>query len=147
VVNPGSGPGPDSLPDGNYTREIPKLTAHPNTRVLGYVATTYANRDKALVVKDIETYAGWPTQSSNSGMAVNGIFFDETPQDFSASALAYLKDLTGSVRGMASFGPDNFVRSFLPDESILFSCLVTVLFEILSCFLPLRYLYFFPPKP
>lgn len=121
VVNPGSGPGPEALPDGNYTREIPKLTAHPNARVLGYVATTYATRDKALVIKDVETYANWPAQSSNPKLAVNGIFFDETPQEFNASALEYLKDLTDSVKGLANLGPENFVSEvFLHSLSMLY---------------------------
>lgn len=123
MVNPGSGPGPEALPDGNYTREIPKLTAHPNTRVLGYVATTYATRDKALVVKDVETYANWPEESSNPKLALNGIFFDETPQEFNASAFEYLKDITGSVKGMANLGPENFVSGvFLRPDLTLFYC-------------------------
>lgn len=126
VVNPGSGPGPEALPDGNYTREIPKLTAHPNTRVLGYVATTYTTRDKALVLKDVETYANWTAQSSNPKLAVNGIFFDETPQQFNASALEYLKDLTSSVKSLEGLGPDNFVSVFPPSFSSFLFFYVTL---------------------
>lgn len=110
VVNPGSGPGPNALPDGNYTREIPKLARHPNVRLLGYVPTTYTKRNISLVRKDIETYAAWPTNSSNPDLAVRGIFFDETPQQYDERALAYLQNLTTFVKEMDGLGPDNFVR-------------------------------------
>ena len=111
VINPGSGPGPNSLPDGNYTREIPKLASYNNVRLLGYVATTYATRDISLVRKDIETYAGWPTNSSTPDLAVQGIFFDETPQQYDVNALAYLEELRDFVRGAPGLGPDNYVCS------------------------------------
>lgn len=114
MINPGSGPGPNPLPDANYTREIPLLRRFDNVRLLGYVATTYANRDIALVREDIETYAAWPTRSSNASLAVNGIFFDETPQAFDANALAYYQELTTLVKQSKGLGPDNSVSSFIP---------------------------------
>lgn len=113
VINPGSGPGPDALPDANYTREIPKLVSFDNVRVLGYVATTWATRNISLVRKDIETYAAWPTNSSNPNLAVRGIFFDETPQQFNASALNYLQNLTDFVKDTPGLGPDHYVRATL----------------------------------
>lgn len=110
VVNPGSGPGPDALPDANYTREVPKLASYDNVRLLGYVATTYANRNISLVRRDIETYAAWPTNSSNPKLAVRGIFFDETPQQYDLNTLAYLQELTAVVKSHPGLGPDNYVR-------------------------------------
>lgn len=110
VVNPGSGPGPNALPDGNYTREIPKLARYENVRLLGYVPTTYTKRNISLVRKDIETYAAWPSNSSNPDLAVRGIFFDETPQQYDAKSLAYLQALTAFVKGVPGLGPDHFVR-------------------------------------
>lgn len=118
VINPGNGPGPDSLPDANYTREIPKLAAHNNVRLLGYVHTTYATRNISLVRKDIETYAAWPTVSSNPGLAVRGIFFDETPQQYSAHSLAYLQNLTELTKGLNGLGSDPFVSYLFPFFSI-----------------------------
>jgi Spherulation-specific family 4 len=109
VVNPNNGPGSSPLPDANYIREILKLTTHDNVRLLGYVATGYANRDFSLVRKDIETYAEWPSESSNPALAVRGIFFDETPQEYNTNAWAYLQDLTNMVKQSKSLGPDNFV--------------------------------------
>ena len=109
VINPGNGPGPDSLPDGNYTREIPKLTAYPNVRLLGYVYTSYGKRNVSAVRKDIQTYADWPTNSSNPNLAVRGIFFDETPQQYEAQTLTYLQGLTDFVKDLKDLGPDQFV--------------------------------------
>jgi len=118
VINPGSGPGPNPLPDANYTREIPLLRRFDNVRLLGYVATTYANRDIALVREDVETYAAWPARSANGSLAVNGIFFDETPQAFDENALAYYQELTSLVKQSKGLGPDNTVSSFIPTFDI-----------------------------
>ncbi|RJE23052.1 Cell surface [Aspergillus sclerotialis] len=132
IINPGSGPGPNALPDGNYTREIPKLARYENVRLLGYVPTTYTKRNISLVRKDIETYAAWPTNSSNPDLAVRGIFFDETPQQYDAKALAYLQSLTSFVKKMPGLGPDNFVvhnPGVVPDSRYLASADSTVVFE------------------
>jgi hypothetical protein len=102
------------LPDANYTREIPNLRQYDNVRLLGYVATTWANRNISLVRQDIQTYAAWPSQSSNSSLAVNGIFFDETPQQFDANALAFYQELTTLVKQSKGLGPENFVRFCSP---------------------------------
>lgn len=85
------------------------MTAHDNVRVLGYVATTYAKRNISSVRNDIETYAAWPTISANPKLAVRGIFFDETPQQYNASDLAYLEELTSVVKNTPGLGPDHFV--------------------------------------
>ncbi|KAL4737830.1 Spherulation-specific family 4 [Aspergillus similis] len=132
VVNPGSGPGPNPLPDRNYTQEIPRLTAHDNVRVLGYVATTYAKRNISSVRSDIETYAAWPTISANPKLAVRGIFFDETPQQYNASDLAYLEELTSVVKTTTGLGPDHFVfhnPGVVPDSRYLSTADSTVVFE------------------
>ncbi|KAJ6111741.1 hypothetical protein N7523_007802 [Penicillium sp. IBT 18751x] len=132
VINPGSGPGPNALPDANYTREIPKLAAHDNVCLLGYVHTTYATRNISLVRKDIETYAAWPTASSNPDLAVRGIFFDETPQEYSANSLAYLQNLTDLTKGLDGFGASPFVvhnPGAVPDSRYLSTADSTVVFE------------------
>ncbi|KAL4870852.1 hypothetical protein BDV12DRAFT_45013 [Aspergillus spectabilis] len=132
VVNPGSGPGPNALPDGNYTSEVPKLAAHDNVRLLGYVHTTYAKRNISLVRRDIETYAAWPTNSADPNLAVRGIFFDETPQRYDADDFAYLEELTSVVRNTPGLGPDNFVfhnPGVIPDPRYLSTADSTVVFE------------------
>ncbi|KAJ6117524.1 hypothetical protein N7512_007249 [Penicillium capsulatum] len=116
VINPGNGPGPNALPDANYTREVPALASYANVRLLGYVHTTYATRNISLARKDIETYAAWPKASSNPNMTVRGIFFDETPQAYSAQSLAYLQNLTDLVKEQDGFGADPFVNLVLASE-------------------------------
>ncbi|CAI7639028.1 unnamed protein product [Penicillium viridicatum] len=132
VINPGNGPGPNSLPDGNYTREIPKLTAYANVRLLGYVYTSYGKRNVSAVRKDIQTYADWPTNSSNPNLAVRGIFFDETPQQYEAQTLTYLQGLTEFVKDLEDLGPDQFVvhnPGAVPDSRYLATADSTVVFE------------------
>ncbi|PTU17590.1 hypothetical protein P175DRAFT_0446131 [Aspergillus ochraceoroseus IBT 24754] len=132
VVNPGNGPGPNALPDGNYTREIPKLAAYENVRLLGYIHTSYAARNLSLVRKDIETYAAWPANSSNPKLAVRGIFVDETPQQYNANHLAYLQELAAIVKKTPGLGPDNFIvhnPGAIPDSRYMSSADSTVVFE------------------
>ncbi|KAJ5766619.1 uncharacterized protein N7511_004235 [Penicillium nucicola] len=132
VINPGNGPGPDSLPDANYTREIPNLSSYENVRLLGYVYTSYAKRNVSAIRKDIQTYADWPTNSSNPNLAVQGIFFDETPQQYDAQTLTYLQGLTDFVKDLESLGPDQFVvhnPGAVPDSRYLATADSTVVFE------------------
>ncbi|PGH17213.1 hypothetical protein AJ80_04922 [Polytolypa hystricis UAMH7299] len=109
VVNPGSGPGPDVLPDSNYLREIPTLTVEPNVHVLGYVATNYANRPFETVQAEVARYADWPSVGSNPALALDGIFFDETPQAYNPSAAKFLEELSILVKCQQGFGPSNIV--------------------------------------
>ncbi|KAJ5780689.1 hypothetical protein N7457_005849 [Penicillium paradoxum] len=132
VINPGNGPGPDALPDANYTMAIPKLTAYENVRLLGYVYTSYGKRDVSAVRKDIQTYADWPTNSSNPNLAVRGIFFDETPQQYEAQTFTYLEGLTDFVKDLEGLGPDPFVvhnPGAVPDSRYLATADSTVVFE------------------
>ncbi|CEJ56957.1 Putative Cell surface spherulin 4-like protein [Penicillium brasilianum] len=132
VINPGNGPGPNSLPDANYTREVPILASYTNVRLLGYVHTSYAQRNISLVRKDIETYAAWPTNSSNPDLAVRGIFFDEAPQQYSVQSLNYLQNLTDLVKELNGFGTNGFVvhnPGAVPDSRYLASADSTVVFE------------------
>lgn len=78
-------------------------------RLLGYVYTSYGKRNVSAVRKDIQTYADWPTNSSNPNLAVRGIFFDETPQQYEAQTLTYLQGLTDFVKDLKDLGPDQFV--------------------------------------
>lgn len=80
-------------------------------RVLGYVYTSYGKRNVSAVRKDIQTYSDWPTNSSNPNLAVRGIFFDETPQQYDAQTLTYLQGLTDFVKDLKDLGPDRFVSS------------------------------------
>jgi hypothetical protein len=80
IINPNSGPGaPPWWPNADYTRGIPKLNACKNVQTVGYVRTDYCKRPEEEVMDDIATYARWSHESGIDGLAVEGIFFDETP--------------------------------------------------------------------
>jgi hypothetical protein len=80
AINPNSGPGnaPGEQPfDKNFEDCVPKLrnSTGNNARVIGYVATGFANltaRPVATVERDIDAYAGWDPR-----WRPTGIFFDE----------------------------------------------------------------------
>jgi hypothetical protein len=102
VINPYSGPGPNSLPDGNYTREIPKLNAYGNVRTIGYVSTAWTTRNLSAVLDDIAKYGGWA--SENSSLTLQGIFFDETPSIFDRAGAGYLDTIGTAVKASDSLG-------------------------------------------
>ncbi|KAJ5930605.1 hypothetical protein N7466_006098 [Penicillium verhagenii] len=110
VINPGNGPGPDDLPDSHYTRAIPRLASYANVRLLGYVHTSYTTRNAAAVYRDIKTYAEWPNKSGNPDLAVRGIFFDETPQQYSVHSLAYLQNLTQLTKDLKALGSNPYYQ-------------------------------------
>lgn len=111
IINPSSGPGGDALPDANWRKAIPKLTAHSNVAVIGYVATCYGGRPISAVQRDITTYANWPTASGDASFAVHGIFFDEAAAELDDTKVTYYKQLTSQVKENKSFGPQNNVNT------------------------------------
>ncbi|KAL1412240.1 hypothetical protein Q8F55_003251 [Vanrija albida] len=80
IVNPGSGPGPEALPDTSYQSAIASLLTVPNIIVVGYVHCSYGARDPATVNADIDRYAGWE-RASHGVLRTQGIFIDEAPWD------------------------------------------------------------------
>lgn len=123
VINPFNGPGLDNLPDANYQREIPKLTCHANVKVVGYVHTSWAKRDLALVFKDIEKYAQWPECSGVPDLKISGVFVDETPNVYDAAAEAYLAKLWKYVKKMPP-GDENVVCVSWPKDSMIAAVLM-----------------------
>lgn len=111
VINPYNGPGPDAVPDENYRRELVKLNTYSNTIILGYVHTTYCTRKESLVARDIQTYAAWSAQSTVPGLAVDGIFFDETPWSYSNKSFRYLEKLARQVKTAVGIKSDRTVSS------------------------------------
>ncbi|KAL5119596.1 hypothetical protein ACEQ8H_002442 [Pleosporales sp. CAS-2024a] len=102
IVNPSSGPGAASLPDGqDYQREVPKLTAAPNVTTVGYVRIDYCRKPLHDVCEEIDRFAGWFTQHGTDvpGMSVDGIYLDETPNHFSPGRKLYLEALYTHIKG------------------------------------------------
>jgi hypothetical protein len=103
VINPHSGPGAIVGPDANYMREIVRLNSYANVRAVGYVATGYARRQLAAVLRDVATYSAW-SKNAMSGLGMQGIFFDETPSQYEPSIAHFMDTSHAAVRSAAGFG-------------------------------------------
>lgn len=98
-MNPNSGPGKSPWwPNHDYTREIPKLNAYENVTTVGYVPIDYCRRDLKEVYADVSDYASWRADPNLPGCYVDGIFFDETPNEHSPSKAAFLEAITQYVK-------------------------------------------------
>ncbi|CAD6448214.1 776c25ce-7d79-451c-a8d7-7b9d623eeebd-CDS [Sclerotinia trifoliorum] len=105
VVNPHNGPG--RLLDSNYKRDICKLNQYPNVVVVGYVSTAYATRQYSSVLEDVMVYAGWRLE--DDGLGVRGIFFDETPNQWTTSNASFLGNINTAVKGSSGLGAEPLV--------------------------------------
>lgn len=90
IVNPGNGPGPDSMPDASYKAALRKLNLIANIHPIGYVHTSYGQRALVDVQRDVDLYRQW-----NSTFRLEGIFIDEVPSD--PSSLPYMASLSNHV--------------------------------------------------
>ena len=95
IINPDSGPGSPS-PDASYLAELQKLCNFRNVLTLGYVRTDYCRRPLVDVCGEISTYASW----EEVGVPVSGIFFDETPNEYTPKAHAYLRAVSAMVKAV-----------------------------------------------
>jgi len=98
ILNPHNGPGSSPLPDANYALEIPRLNSRANVRTVGYVRVNYCKKDLTEVCQEVARYGGWSKDYAGSGLAVQGIFFDETPNQYSADVAAYLDTISRQVK-------------------------------------------------
>lgn len=99
IINPNSGPGaPPWWPNADYVREIPRLNSYPNAQTVGYVRTTYCQRPIEEVLEDINTYARRFNANENGGLAMSGIFFDETTNVYSGKVKEYLDTISFHVK-------------------------------------------------
>ncbi|PLN85497.1 hypothetical protein BDW42DRAFT_149726 [Aspergillus taichungensis] len=132
IINPDSGPGANSLPDENFRAAVPKLAAHGNTRVIGYVSTVQGNRGISDVEEEIKRYAGWPSASGDKAFAVKGIFLDEAPTGDGGAAVSYYQQLASLIKQSEGLGPDNYVVTnpgAVPDAAYFGLADSTVIFE------------------
>ena len=110
MLNPGSGPGNNTLSDPNFQREIPKLNTFPNIRTIGYVRIGWTKRDINVVLNEVSTYASWADVGTKTSFQIHGIFFDETPNNYTDSGVAYLQRIDQFVKGDDGFAGVNYVN-------------------------------------
>ncbi|KKY15753.1 putative cell surface spherulin 4-like protein [Phaeomoniella chlamydospora] len=111
IINPASGPGSTVYPDSNYIAGVAKLNSYSNTKLLGYVPTTYARRSQSSVLSDIDRYAKWSTYKA-ADIHMDGIFFDETPSTYTSAAASYMSTISARVK--SSLGSANNYIVFNP---------------------------------
>lgn len=116
ILNPHNGPGASPLPDADYSREIPRLNTAANVCTLGYVCVNYCKRDLTDVCQDIAKYARWAKDYAKSGLAVHGIFIDETPNHHSANAAAYLNTVDQFVKDTSGILGERLVSILDPQS-------------------------------
>ncbi|KAF7949663.1 uncharacterized protein EAE97_003172 [Botrytis byssoidea] len=88
-------------PDINYVASVTNLSSYANVLTLGYVYTSYGNRDVLEIEAEIDKYVAWnlPTE-----LPIGGIFFDETPSN--NSTFPYMSTLTTYAKTSLGAGKD-----------------------------------------
>lgn len=95
IINPKSGPVSDA-PDEQFATELSRLSSYSNVQTVGYVRTGYATRKLSDVLSEVNLYAQWSSVSSNYTM--EGIFFDESPHNYSADAVEFMRSASEAVK-------------------------------------------------
>lgn len=109
MINPNSGPGEPPAPDANYSRELPLFNAKENVTTVGYVRMQYCKRSVAKVYEDVDIYAGW-SKDHDSGIYVEGIFLDESPNEYSDEIGKYLNSVSDKIKSTAGILGKKLVR-------------------------------------
>ncbi|EOO00305.1 putative cell surface spherulin 4-like protein [Phaeoacremonium minimum UCRPA7] len=110
VVDPHNGPGLSGLPgdnDANYISGVSQLNAYSNVKTIGYVRTNYATSSMDELKKNITQWHDWSTYTG-ADIAVDGIFFDESTDNFSYlnEAITFARTTFGSnpITTICNFG-------------------------------------------
>lgn len=101
IVNPSSGPGSSQYPSDQYAAALTQLSTYPNVQKIGYVRTGYATRNLSDVITELNTYAGWAAK--NHAFAIDGIFFDEAPHEYTADAVDWMLKASQAVKSAKGF--------------------------------------------
>ncbi|KAF2820329.1 hypothetical protein CC86DRAFT_360985 [Ophiobolus disseminans] len=97
IVNVHNGPGEGALPNPEYSHAIETLNSFNNVRTVGYVSTTWCARNLNSVLDEIAAYSFWGEYRDS--LAVDGIFVDETPTQYSPESVSYLHTIAQAVHG------------------------------------------------
>ena len=100
IVNPDSGPGPESLPDENYVDALRSLGDFPNVNILGYIRCAYGDRPLDEIDDDIAIYGAWESEleglEDSAAVSLQGIFVDEMPAELEYVDL--MSNITGTIQ-------------------------------------------------
>jgi hypothetical protein len=95
IVNVHNGPGDGALPTSEYSHAIQTLNSFNNVRTVGYVSTTWCARDLTSVLDEVAAYSFWGEYQDS--LAIDGIFVDETPTQYSPDTVAYLQTIADAI--------------------------------------------------
>ncbi|KAL4902076.1 hypothetical protein BDW74DRAFT_181238 [Aspergillus multicolor] len=111
IVNPNSGPGlpNDPSPDESYARQLPRLNAYRNVIAIGYIRIDYCRKALPEALAEIDRYASWSENYESTGLAVRGIFVDETPNHHSSERAMYLAEIGRYVKSREGILGERFV--------------------------------------
>lgn len=109
IINPNSGPGSSQYPDQFYAAALDRLANYTNVEKLGYVRTGYASRNLSDVISEVDIYAGWV--SKNQAFAMDGVFFDEAPHNFTQKAVDFMLSASLAVKDAQGFQRSKVVCS------------------------------------
>ena len=70
--------------------------------------TGYASRNLSDVISELNVYAGWASKSQ--AFAIDGIFFDESPHEYTAKAVQFMLSATRAVKDATGFQGSKTVR-------------------------------------
>ena len=90
--------------NADYQEALPNLTGRSNVITVGYVSTNLGSRNITDVVDDINSYG-----SLEENLAIDGIFFDQTPTIFTNDSLNYMTELDEFVKQHPGFSGLNIV--------------------------------------
>jgi hypothetical protein len=107
VINPESGPGPNNIPNSDFVPQIKRLNSYSTVTTIGYVPTGYQTRNITNVLADVQTYVGWG--QNDTGLMMNGIFFDEITNAFTPANAQYLSTINSAVKSATGFDNKNLV--------------------------------------
>jgi hypothetical protein len=96
IINPDSGPGASAQPNSDYLPAIAKLNTFPNTRLHGYVHTSYTAVPLPEIVANITTYSKW-TSTASANVSLSGIFVDEAPSAFTDDDFSYMSSVNAAI--------------------------------------------------
>jgi hypothetical protein len=88
---------------------LTQLSTYPNVQKIGYVRTGYATRNLSDVISELNTYAGWASKSP--AFAIDGIFFDESPHEYSAEAVDFMLKASQAVKSAKGLQRSKTVRT------------------------------------
>lgn len=91
--------------NADYQEALPNLTGRSNIITVGYVGTNMGSRNITDVANDINSYGSL----EEINLAIDGIFFDQTPTIFTNDSLNYMTELDTFVKQHPGFNGMNIV--------------------------------------